>query len=135
MPGLFVDDGEAFPFFGSRRPNIARQYWELPMAGQSKWGYQRRTSKSYSLPFKWQVVAEVEAGEISWKRVQRKYGIQRRSTVLVRLRKHGRLDWRSSHPMKNQLTPERRIRELVTCILSTNRWPFLSIRCHTSVRG
>lgn len=82
------------------------------MAGQSKWGYPRRTCKSYSLPFKLQVVSEVEAGEISWKRVQRKYGIQGRSTVLVWLRKHGRLDWRSSHPMKNQLTPERRIREL-----------------------
>ncbi len=82
------------------------------MAGLSKWGYQRRTCKSYSMPFKLQVVAEVEAGTVSWKKVQRKYGIQGRSTVLVWLRKHGRLDWRSTGAMKRPDTPNKRIREL-----------------------
>ena len=82
------------------------------MAGQSKWGYPRRTCTSYSLPFKLQVVAEVEAGEITYKRAQRKYGIQGRSTVLVWLRKHGRLDWRSSQAMKKHATPAKQIADL-----------------------
>ena len=82
------------------------------MAGQSKWGYPRRARGSYSLPFKLQVVAEVESGEITYKRAQRKYGIQGRSTVLVWLRKHGRLDWRSSQAMKKHATPAKRIADL-----------------------
>ena len=72
----------------------------------------RRSQRDYSLPFKLQVVLEVEKGELSYKEAQRKYGIQGRTTVLVWLRKHGTLDWKSSNPMKTKPTPQQKIREL-----------------------
>ncbi|MCQ6960284.1 helix-turn-helix domain-containing protein, partial [Mucilaginibacter aquariorum] len=49
----------------------------------------RRSQRDYSLAFKLQVVQQVEKGELSYKKAQRHYGIQGRSTVLVWLRKHG----------------------------------------------
>ena len=49
----------------------------------------KRTQRDYSLAFKIQVISEVEKGELTYKQVQRKYGIQGRSTVLVWLRKYG----------------------------------------------
>lgn len=72
----------------------------------------RRSQRDYSLPFKLQVIWEVEKGELSYKEAQRKYGIQGRSTVLVWLRKHGILDWRTDNPMKGKQTPQQKIREL-----------------------
>lgn len=72
----------------------------------------RRSQRDYSLPFKLQVIHEVEKGEITYKEAQRKYGIQGRSTVLIWLRKHGNLDWRTSNPMKGKQTPQQKIREL-----------------------
>ena len=72
----------------------------------------KRTQCDYTLAFKRQVVAEVECGDLTYKQAQKKYGIQGRSTVLVWLRKHGKLDWcvpNLSH-MKN--TPNQRIKEL-----------------------
>jgi transposase len=72
----------------------------------------RRSQRDYSLPFKMQVVYEVEKGELSYKEAQRKYEIQGRTTVLTWLRKHGSLDWKSSHPMKGKPTPQQKIREL-----------------------
>jgi transposase-like protein len=75
-------------------------------------GCGKRTQKSYSLAFKLQVVEEVEKGEYTYKQAQRKYGIQGRSTVLVWLRKHGRLNWQKRNPMKNKLTPAEEIRKL-----------------------
>lgn len=72
----------------------------------------RRSQRDYSLPFKLQVVYEVEKGEMSYKEAQRKYGIQGRATVLVWLRKHGTLDWRTDNPMKGKQTPQQKIREL-----------------------
>jgi len=75
-------------------------------------GCGKRTQKNYSLAFKLQVVEEVEKGEYTYKQAQRKYGIQGRSTVLVRLRKHGRLNWQKRNPMKNKLTPAEEIRKL-----------------------
>lgn len=72
----------------------------------------KRTQKNYSLAFKLQVVEEVEKGEYTYKQAQRKYGIQGRSTVLVWLRKHGRLNWQKRNPMKNKLTPAEEIRKL-----------------------
>lgn len=72
----------------------------------------KRTQKDYSLPFKLQVIEEVEKGELTYKQVQRKYGIQGRSTVLVWLRKHGRLDWSKRGSMKKDQIPQKRIREL-----------------------
>lgn len=82
----------------------------------------KRTQRDYSLAFKLSVVEQVEKGELTYKEAQRRYGIQGRSTVLVWLRKHGRLGCRGwSLPtvrgvdMDRQgkaLTPEQRIKEL-----------------------
>ena len=73
---------------------------------------QKRTQKDYSLAFKLHVVEEVEKGEETYKQAQRKYGIQGRSTVLVWLRKHGRLNWKKRNPMKGKETPQEEIRRL-----------------------
>lgn len=72
----------------------------------------RRSQRDYTLPFKLQVIYEVEKGELSYKEAQRKYGIQGRCTVLIWLRKHGTLDWRTMNPMKGKQTPQQKIREL-----------------------
>ena len=82
------------------------------MEEKGRWGCGKRTQKNYSLAFKLQVVEEVEKGEYTYKQAQRKYGIQGRSTVLVWLRKHGRLNWQKRNPMKNKLTPAEEIRKL-----------------------
>lgn len=73
--------------------------------------YQRKTQKDYSLAFKLALVDAVEKGELTYKQAQLRYGIQGRSTVLVWLRKHGRLDWKESEAMKRD-TPNKKIREL-----------------------
>ena len=72
----------------------------------------RRTQKDYSLSFKLKVVEEVEKGEKTYKEAQKEYGIQGRSTVLVWLRKHGRLDWKKDKPMKNNPSPQTEIKAL-----------------------
>ena len=71
----------------------------------------KKTQKDYSLAFKLQVIDEVEKGYLTYKQSQKKYGIQGRSTVLVWLRKHGRLDWKESEVMKKD-TPNKKIRDL-----------------------
>ena len=53
----------------------------------------KRTQRDYTLAFKLAVVEQVEKGELTYKQAQQRYGIQGRSTVLVWLRKHGRLGW------------------------------------------
>jgi len=72
----------------------------------------KRTQRDYSLAFKLQVIDEVEKGYCTYKEAQDKYGIQGRSTVLVWLRKHGRLDWSTDQAMSKGKTPAQRIREL-----------------------
>jgi transposase len=75
----------------------------------------RRSQRDYTLGFKLSVVEEVEKGLCSYKKAQKKYGIQGRSTVLVWLRKHGTLDWTlSSNTLSDpkEKTPEQRIKEL-----------------------
>jgi transposase len=76
----------------------------------------RRSQRDYSLAFKLQVVQQVEKGELTYKRAQRHYGIQGRSTVLVWLRKHGTLDWTlpKQYTVENdkEPTPEQRIKYL-----------------------
>lgn len=81
------------------------------MKEQEVKGYQRKTQRDYSLAFKLGIVDAVEKGEFSYKQAQLRYGIQGRSTVLVWLRKHGRLDWKESEVMKRD-TPNKKIREL-----------------------
>ncbi|ETX63609.1 hypothetical protein P835_02732 [Citrobacter portucalensis] len=65
----------------------------------------KRTQRDYSLSFKIAVVGQAEKGEMTYKQAQQRYGIQGRSTVLVWLRKYGRLDWSSGHsdPVKRKL--------------------------------
>lgn len=72
----------------------------------------KRTQQDYSLAFKLHVVDEVERGDLTYKQVQMKYGIQGKSTVLQWLRKHGRLDWLNRDVMKERQTPHQKIREL-----------------------
>ena len=82
----------------------------------------KRTQKDYSLAFKLSVVEQVEKGECTYKQAQEHYGIQGASTVLVWLRKHGRLDWSKGTPYHlcevtymsepKELTPEQKIKAL-----------------------
>ena len=83
----------------------------------------KRTQCDYSLAFKLAVVDQVEKGEMTYKQAQEHYGIQGCSTVLVWLRKHGRLNWSNGTPeflkrglrmsqSKTELTPEQRIKAL-----------------------
>ena len=74
----------------------------------------KRTQRDYTLAFKLSVVEQVEKGELTYKQAQDRYGIQGRSTVLVWLRKHGRLDWSSSGGRMSNTpeTPEQKIKRL-----------------------
>ena len=58
----------------------------------------KHTQRDYPLSFKIAVVEQVEKGEMTYKQAQQRYGIQGRSTVLVWLRKYGRLDWSPGLP-------------------------------------
>lgn len=58
----------------------------------------KRTQRDYPLSFKIAVVEKVEKGEMTYKQAGCSYGIQGRSTVLVWLRKYGRLDWSPGLP-------------------------------------
>lgn len=76
----------------------------------------KRTQRDYTLAFKIAVVSEVEKGDFTYKRAQKHYGIQGRSTILVWLRKFGTLDW--TNPKEHQVptikakTPQQLIKEL-----------------------
>lgn len=75
----------------------------------------KRTQCDYNLGFKLAVVSEVEKGNYTYKQIQKSYGIQGRSTVLVWLRKYGTLDWRypKNHQMpKSKETPAQKIKRL-----------------------
>ena len=83
----------------------------------SKGGNKRvkRTQCDYNLGFKLALVAEVEKGNYTYKQIQKVYGIQGRSTVLVWLRKYGTLDWSKPnlHQMsKSKETPAQKIKRL-----------------------
>lgn len=75
----------------------------------------KRKQSDYPLPFKLQVIRQIEGGEMTYIQAQKYYGIQGKSTVLVWLRKYGTLDW--SHPLKVHMatskeTPAQRIKRL-----------------------
>jgi transposase len=72
----------------------------------------KKTQKDYSLAFKLSIIEEVESGNMTYIDVQRKYGIQGKSTVLIWLRKHGRLNWENKALMKERQTPHQKLREL-----------------------
>lgn len=91
---------------------------------------ERRSQRDYTLAFKLSVVDQVEKGELTYKQAQYRYGIQGRSTVLIWLRKHGRLNWHNLSPtlqkeaqMSNKplpLTPDQRIKELEVQLKEAN---------------
>jgi len=90
----------------------------------------KRTQRDYSLAFKLAVVDQVEKGEMTYQQAQRRYGIQGRSTVLVWLRKHGKLNWdQGAIPlqpatevlMSESQTPEQRIKELEKQLADTQQ--------------
>ena len=76
----------------------------------------KRTQRDYTLAFKIAVVSEVEKGDFTYKRAQKQYGIQGRSTVLMWLRKLGTLDWTNPKqhlvPTIKAKTPQQLIKEL-----------------------
>jgi transposase len=76
----------------------------------------KRTQRDYSMAFKLGVVERVEKGEMTYKQAQVHFGIQGRSTVLVWLRKHGKLDWSKPflHPLmpNSKETPAEKIKRL-----------------------
>ena len=75
----------------------------------------KRTQRDYNLGFKLALVAEIEKGNYTYKQIQKVYGIQGRSTVLVWLRKYGTLDWSKPnfHQMpKSKETPAQKIKRL-----------------------
>lgn len=76
---------------------------------------EKRSQKDYSLGFKLRIVSQVENGDYTYKQVQKEYGIQGRSTVLVWLRRYGNLDWSKPklHIMQNSKeTPAQKIKRL-----------------------
>lgn len=84
------------------------------MKNKGQFRIAKRTQRDYTLAFKMQVVDEVEKGELSQHGACRKYGIQARSTVLLWLRKHGRLDWdqNAAAAMPKKSPPNKKIKEL-----------------------
>jgi len=91
----------------------------------------KRSQRDYTLAFKLSVVDQVEKGELSYKQAQARYGIQGRSTVLVWLRKHGRLNWHTlratevrripeMNKVPSKTTPDQRIKQLETQLNEAN---------------
>ena len=74
----------------------------------------KHTQCDYNMAFKLAVVEQVERGDLTYKQAQKAYGIQGRSTVLVWLRKHGKLNWsnpQTAMPKSNE-TPAQKIKRL-----------------------
>lgn len=75
----------------------------------------KRTQRDYNLGFKLSIVSEVEKGNYTYKQIQKAYGIQGRSTVLVWLRRYGTLDWncpKYRKMPKSKETPAQKIKRL-----------------------
>ena len=75
----------------------------------------KRSQRDYHLGFKLALVSEVEKGNYTYKQIQKIYGIQGRSTVLVWLRKYGTLDWNNPNVVqktKTKETPAQKIKRL-----------------------
>ena len=64
------------------------------------------------MSFKLEIVQEVESGALSAAQVQRKYGIQSRSTVVGWLRKYGNFDWENQTPSNMPKSKEQQLMEL-----------------------
>lgn len=74
----------------------------------------KRTQRDYNMAFKLAIVEQIERGDLTYKQAQRTYGIQGKSTVLVWLRKHGRLNWFNPQTAmaKSKETPAQKIKRL-----------------------
>jgi transposase len=75
----------------------------------------KRSQRDYNMAFKLAVIDKVEKGEMTYRQVQKVYGIQGRSTVLVWLRKFGNLDWSKPNLLfmsKSKETPAQIIKRL-----------------------
>ncbi len=60
---------------------------------------EKRTPRDNYLGFKLAVVDQIEKGELTYKQAQALYSILGRSTVLVWMRKHGKLDWTNPYEL------------------------------------
>jgi transposase len=78
----------------------------------------KRSQKDYSLAFKLQVVSEIERGELNYDQADRKYGIKGNITISNWVKKYSILDWKELPVMTNKKTPEQRIKELETLLLT-----------------
>ena len=64
--------------------------------------YVKRTQKNYSMPFKLQIVQEIEQGQLTATEATKKHGIQCRKTVVEWLKKFGNFDWENKTPFTCQ---------------------------------
>ncbi len=105
------------PFLFKRvsRPEMCLHFLDFIMTTPKK-TRAKRTQRDYTLGFKLAVVEQVEKGDFTYKQAQEHFGIQGRSTVLVWLRKHGKLDWSQSiripKMIKSNETPAQKIKRL-----------------------
>ena len=74
------------------RPEMCLHYEDFKKTNSSNTN-NKRTQRDYTLGFKLAIVEQVEKGDFTYKQAQKQYCIQGRSTVLVWLRKHGKLYW------------------------------------------
>jgi len=96
------------------RPEISCHIEDLFM-NQTTPRSKKRNQRDYTLGFKLSVVDQIEKGEITYKQAQQTFGIQGSSTVLIWLRKHGKLDWSNpGNQLMNQMneTPAQKIKRL-----------------------
>ena len=82
------------------------------MEKDQQFRYVKRTQKDYTMPFKLQIVQEIEQGRTSISQVKKDYAIQSRSTIVQWLRKFGNFDWDNQTPLTMSKSPEQKIMEL-----------------------
>ncbi|MHC5311099.1 transposase [Myroides sp. LJL116] len=71
--------------------------------------YVKRTQKDYTLSFKFQVVQEIEQGQLSISQATLKYGIQGNQTIKNWLKKFGNFDWNNQIRKPMEMTPEQKL--------------------------
>jgi transposase-like protein len=74
--------------------------------------YVKRSSKSYSEPFKLQIVREYESGYGSLAELSRKYGIQGSDTLSRWLQKYGTVDSKYKQTRMKKKSPEQELMAL-----------------------
>lgn len=74
--------------------------------------YVKRTQKDYSMPFKLQIVQEIERGYLTVTEATNRYEIQCRKTVVNWLKKFGNFDWDNQTPSNMPKSADHKIMEL-----------------------